>query len=121
MVVRLPKWVPRQMGDWNLVHWKDIPDVPAVYAVFVENSLLYIGKTTRGLRKRFALHQIAYGRVAYKNFTGRPETCMVAYKECSDKRLAAWIEAYLVYALQPSHNICLRNKDYSKAVNYAVV
>ena len=85
-----------------------MPKAPAVYAVYIDGTLVYIGQTT-DLRNRFYEHRFRYGYA--KNiilpWCDVPNTSEVTIKACRGRRYGDWAmrELRLMRRLKPRFNV----------------
>lgn len=103
MSKKLPaKWQKLLIPD---DHHSDLQDIPAVYAIYVDHVLMYIG-STRKLKSRIRNHKINYAR--YSNLINTPwgsvDQVTIKYRHERELGEAAMAEIKLIYRLNPPHN-----------------
>lgn len=84
-----------------------LPNVPAVYAVFIDGSLVYVGQTV-DLRNRFSEHNIRYGyaRILITPWCDVPETAVLSLRFSRSRKYGDWAmrELRLIRRLKPRFN-----------------
>jgi excinuclease UvrABC nuclease subunit len=77
-------------------HWYHVPDVPAVYSIYGNGKLLYIGRTLQ-LRRRLMTHN---SNLRLRQFLLRCE-----YTTCPpDVEFLRWLEEFLIVQFRPPFN-----------------
>jgi len=85
-----------------------LPKSPGAYAVYGENSLIYVGSSKRSLRQRLNSHlfaQLEDGKVSTR--WGIFDRIDVKYYPCETKDEALRKEARLIFKLRPPFNEAL--------------
>jgi excinuclease UvrABC nuclease subunit len=101
----------RHIGGWISYDWKrvvEMPMTPAVYAVYLDQELVYLGQTSN-LRNRFREHNFRFG---YKKnvllpWVDVPDYTVIRIKASGSKKYGDWAmrELRLIKRLRPRFNI----------------
>jgi hypothetical protein len=92
---------------WKMVEMCEgddrLPKVPAVYAVYCDGSLVYIGSTVN-----LYFRTMSYTKVGYSNFLTTPwgQFLRVFIKYSTSRKLGDWAmrEIRLIHRLKPANN-----------------
>ena len=100
--------VGRGGANMNQLLKSILPKSPGAYAVYGENSLIYVGSSKRSLRQRLNSHlfaQLEDGKVSTR--WGIFDRIDVKYYPCETKDEALRKEARLIFKLRPPFNEAL--------------
>jgi hypothetical protein len=107
-------WTPGRWTSFNPTKWLEVPDRPAVYAIYLGGELVYIGQSAN-LRNRLQGHYIRFGyanniRTPWGDF---PATVRVSGKAKITKRFGDWAmwELRLIERLRPTFNKTFVNQQ----------
>ena len=100
---------PFELPSLPLNNYLQLPSYQAIYFVFSEDEIAYIGKT-KNLTQRLKAHN------RRKQFTKMGDKTRIAWLECSDMQLLGQIETALINYFKPRLN-GTNNPDASKRIN----
>lgn len=96
---------------WKVFSWRDLtemPRQPAVYAVYINGELIYIGQSV-DLRNRFYEHKIrySYAKEIRLPWVDVPDDTEVTIKASISRKYGDWAmrELRLIRRLKPRFNI----------------
>lgn len=119
-MARVDTWMPGRWREFDPLAHVDLPlNMPAVYAIYIDGELVYIGQTAN-LRGRFQTHHLrpGYARNIITPWGDLPGSAKITAKAKPSRRYGDWamIELRLIRRLRPRLNCTFVNSRHAKRV-----